>query len=244
MAAPGACKVCDTLSPQELVELDMTLADPLRWPKTVWGLFPAPEVSADGMLPISYRRFGAMEMGQAWLKSNGYDIPRGSLRKHFANHVPVIHVNVDELVQRGLIKLDQKTRHGAGDPIDPTNFLQFYTLGVSIGVAGLKLLQERVQGMVDRGEEVPLALIKQIVDTGAKLAMSQAQLRTRGHAFEEEDDENDGFRGGEDVSPRFGSYRVRTVEGESRPVYDEGPTDRKRFNERARQEGSPELGGR
>lgn len=243
MAAPGDCKVCDALQPQELVELDLLLADPLRWPKTVWGLFDAPKIGTDGMLPPSYRRFGAMEMGGQWLKANGYDISRWNLRKHFANHVPVIHVNVDELVSRGLIKIDHQSKAGSQDLIEPGNFLKFYSLGVDIGVKGLEMLQKRIDGMIERGEEVPLALIKQIVDTGAKLAMSQAQLRTRGHAFEEEDDENDGFRGAADVSPRFGSYRVRTVEGESRPVFDEGPTDRKRYNERAKQEGSPELGG-
>lgn len=241
----GACRICDTLGPQELVELDMLLADPLRWPKTVWGLFDAPKVSADGMLPVSYRRFGAMEMGTQWLMANGYDISRAILRKHFVNHVPVIHVSVDELVQRGLIKIDHQSRHSAQDIVDPTNFIRFYQLGVDIGLQGLELLQKRVAKMLDDGEEVPIALIKQIVDTGAKLAMSQAQLRTRGNVFEPDDGaEMDAFRGGDDVSPRFAGVRVRTVEGEARPVADEGPTDRKRYNARARQEGSPELGGR
>lgn len=240
----NGCVVCGTLPPGELVELDLILADPLRWPKTVWGRFSPPE----GGLPASYRRFGAEAMGREWLMANGYDIPKGSLRKHIRYDVPVISVDVDELLARGLIGLTKDGPRGdrqLTQPIDPLAYIRFYNAGIELGLQGLTLLNQRVQDLIDAKEEVPLPLVKMIVDAGMKLATSQAAIKASGKRFgDDEADENDAFRGGDDISPRFAGTRVRQIEGEARPVADEGPTDRKRYNERARMEGSPTLGGR
>jgi hypothetical protein len=75
--------------------------------------------------------------------------------------------------------------------------------------------------------------------------MSQAAIRAAGKRFGEADeDENDSFRGGDDISNRIGSHRVRVIDGEQRPVRDRGLTDRTIYNERAAMEGSPRIGGK
>ena len=237
--------VCTTLGTGELVELDLILADPLRWPVTVWGAFSPPE----GGLPATYRKFGAQQMGREWLMAHGYDIPKPALVRHIDLDVPVLAVDVDELVQRGLIALSRNDADGAerdklAQPIDPLAFVKFYNAGITLGIRGLELLQQRVDDLVRLGEEVPLPLVKMIVDAGLKLATSQAAIKSSGKTWGDgPETENDGFRGGDDISPRFGSARVRQIDGVATPVFDEGPTDRKRYNERARQEGMPPIGG-
>lgn len=236
------CQVCATLAPGELIELDLILGDPLRWPATVWGNFPPPS----GGLPVSYRRHGAQRMGHEWLLANGFDIPKQHLRNHIRWDVPLQEVSVDELVQRGLISLSQGgPKSDDSEPIDPLAYIKLYNKGIAVGFKGLELLQQRIQALVDQKEDVPLALMKLAIDAGLKLAQSQAGIKASGKTFGDEDaDEDDAFRGGSDISPEFQHNRVRTIEGESRPVADEGFADRQRFNERARQEGSPTIGGR
>lgn len=240
----SACKVCDTLLPGELVELDLILGDPLRWPATVWGAFSPPE----GSLPASYRKFGMVRMGEEFLMAHGYDIKRPQLVKHCEQDVPILAVDVDELLAKGLIAMSNPLQVAGGpvaEAIDPLRFVTFFQKGIDVGVRGLELLIARIEDMEHRGEEVPMSVIKMVIDTGTKLASSQAAIRAAGKPFGSgEDDLTEGFRGGEDVSPRFGGNRVRVIDGERRPVADEGPADREHFNKRARMEGSPELGGR
>ena len=236
------CGVCDTLPPGDLIELDLILGDPLRWPKTIWNGFSPPA----GGLPPTYRKYGAERMGDEWLKAHGYEISKMALMRHFERDVPLQVVDVDELVSRGLIALAKPSTNLAKvpEPIDPLQYITFYNEGIKIGIKALGLLSERVQALIDKGEEVPLPLIKMMMDAGLKLAGSQAAIKAAGKPFGTVVDEDDAFRGGDDISPRFGSYRVREIDGEQRPVFDEGLPDRTRYNEQAEQEGGARIGGR
>ena len=242
---PGSktCMVCDTLKPEELIALDAILGDPLTWPSTVWGVMDPPK----GGMPVTYRRMGAANMGREWLMANGYDIPNPVLRNHIKFDVPLVRVGVDELIERGLIALsDEKAVTNEVEPIDALEFTKLYMEGVRIGRRGLALMNKRADEYEATGEEVPMALIKQMTDVGTKLAMSQAAIRAQGKPFGEGEEEDDAFRGGDDISPRFAGNRVRRVgpDGESRPVADEGPADRDHYNKRAAHEGGAPIGGR
>lgn len=244
MAGTSECTICKTLPPDLLVDLDLLLADPRRWPSTVWRVFDPPR----GALPASYRRYGAVNAGLGWLKEQGWDdrITVRMLRRHYRYDVPVVAIDPAELVARGVIAAGGRGARTAPDPIDPTAFMRYYAVGIQLGIQGLELLTKRISKLIDEDKEVPLPLLKQIVDTGAKLAMSQAAIRAAGKPWrEEDDDENEGFRvgAGDDPSPRIGHSRVRTIDGERVPVIDEGPADRAAYNDRAREEGRPLLPG-
>jgi hypothetical protein len=102
----------------------------------------------------------------------------------------------------------------------------------------LEKLVERMDGETQPSN----ALLLQVANIGTRLAHAQAAIVTRGMRFVMEDDDAiGGFMGEDETSPRFGSYRVRTIEGVRVPVRDEGPADRRKYNERAREEGSVEL---
>lgn len=239
----GACRICDTLPADQLVELDLLMADPRRWPRTAWRIFDPPK----GVLPASYRRYGAVNVGRDWLTAHGWTFSNLVIRRHYRFDVPLVAIDPAELVHRGLIAgSDGRVAGPVPEPLDATAFLRYYNEGIKLGIQGLELLTKRVQKLIDTEQEVPLALIKQIVDTGAKLAMSQASIKAAGKGFGGDDgDENEGFRigAGDDASPRIGHSRVRTIDGERVPVVDEGPADRADYNERARQEGRPLLPG-
>lgn len=242
----GKCRICTTLAPAELIELDLILGDPLRWPVTVWKGFSPPE----GGLPASYRRFGAENMGREWLLANGFDINKQTLRSHIRYDVPLQSVDVDELIQRGLISLAAPgpagdTGQTIGQPIDALAYITLYNEGIHLGIRAQGLIAARVDAIIKRGEEVPLALLKLMVEGGMKLAQSQAQIKAAGKPFGDDDpDEDDAFRGGDDISPRMGHSRIRTVDGEARPVADQGFADRQHYNDRAAQEGGDPIGGR
>lgn len=233
------CGVCKALPAAHLVELDTILGDPLRWPSTVFEGFSPPE----GNLPASYRKLGAKRLGMEWLKTHGYSITGPALENHIKYDVPIQTVDVEELVRRGMVVLGHD-KHDTGDAIDPLRYIAFYNKGVEVGLRGLELLEARIEKLLVAEEEVPLPLLKMVVDLGAKLAMSQASIRAAGKPFGDGGDEDDAFRAGEDVSPRFNGVRVRQVNGETRPVADEGKADRDHYNERMRQEGGTPIGGR
>jgi hypothetical protein len=234
-----SCRVCETLTPAHLVELDALLGDPMRWPSTLFEGFTPP---TDG-LPASYRQMGAKRLGIEWLKTHGYAITGRVLETHIRFDVPVQAVDVEELVRRGMVVLGHDKRD-TGDAIDPLRYIAFYNAGVNVGLRGLELLAKRIETMIEAKEEVPLPLLKMVVDLGAKLAMSQASIRAAGKPFGDGGDEDDAFRAGEDASPRFNGVRVRQVDGVSRPVADEGKADRDHYNERMRHEGGAPIGGR
>jgi hypothetical protein len=242
------CWICTNLEPFHLIELDRILSDPLCWPKTIWDAVELPT----GGLTYKYRRYGALSMGREWLLANGYEYPdnnKGKMRlfRHFKKHVTMQNVNVDDLIRTGLIApmKDGRAMSVAAAPLDPLAYVQFYNDGVQAGLKALGLISQKVEGFVERGEEVPLPLLKMLLDAGLKLAASQATIKSAGRPFGDTgQDENESFRGGSDISPQFSHVRVREIEGTSRPVADEGLSDRTRYNERARQEGGTPIGGR
>lgn len=248
MPRPTQCTICDALPPGELVELDLILGDPARWPATLFDAFGGPP---EGALPVSYRRFGAMSMGLDWLAAHGYEgrFTKGNLRTHLRYDVPVLEVNIDELVARGVIgKANHRTSRTlvAGEAIDPLAYVGFYNEGIKLGRRGLELMGQRVDELVERKEEVPLGLIKMIIDAGLKLATSQAAIVASGKRMGDDGDEDDAFRtGGDEQKPsgKLGHHRIRTIDGEARPIADQGPADRARYNDHAAETSGVKIGG-
>lgn len=238
------CRVCDTIAPGDLTELDLLLGDPTRWPKTVFDIFEPPE----GSLPIAYRRFGAMAMGLDWLEAHPeYSITKGQLRKHLRYDVPVLDYDPEELVARGLItRSSNRTDRVAGNAISPSEFIGLYNDGIRVGRTALRVLEARINELVEKGEEVPLSLVKMAMDAGLKLSMSQAAIVAAGKRLDSDSDEDDAFRGAADEqkpSPRMGHHRIRVIDGEARPVVDQGPADRARYNEHAAETSGQKIGG-
>lgn len=238
------CRVCDTVAPGDLVELDLLLGDPTRWPRTVWSVFAPPE----GALPASYRRHGAMAMGLDWIKAHPeYSISKAQLRRHLKTDVPVLDFDPEELVARGVIaSSSSKTDRGGGQQIDSSNFIGYYNDGIRVGRTALKVLETRINDLVDKGEEVPLALVKMALDAGLKLSMSQAAIVAAGKRMDSDTDEDDAFRASGDPqqpSQRVGHHRIRVIEGEARPVVDMGPADRARYNDHAAETSGQKIGG-
>jgi hypothetical protein len=186
------------------------------------------------------REWGALEVGVAWLNENGWgDLNKAHVRNHYERHVT-------------LIPQDPAAAGAAAegkappDPaIDPLAYLRFYMKGIDIGRRGLELLEQHIDRMLEKNPkaEIPLPLIKMMVDAGAKLAVSQAQIRSREKSIPDElGDEDEGFRGGADKpGPRIGHTRIRQIDGVATPVHDEGPADRATYNARADQEGGTRL---
>lgn len=241
MPRPAACAVCSALGTNRRLELDLLMGDPARWPAAVWGIFDAPDGPA---VPPQMREWGAIEVGLQWVQENGYgDLNKVDVRQHYERHVSLVPTEPDQLLAAGIIA-------SGGDPADPPSsardplaFLRYYTAGLRVGQRGLELLQKHVDELVKKNEEVPLSLIKMMLDVGSKLAVSQATIRSRQKSQPDDDDDDEAFRGGDKgvPGPRFDHTRIRNVGGETRPVHDEGPKDRAEYNARARQEGSPEL---
>lgn len=242
---PTACAVCSTVGREQRLELDLLMGDPARWPAAVWGVFDAP----DGPdVPPAMREWGALEVGQQWLAENGYgDIAaKAAVRDHYERHVPLVPTTPDQLVAAGVIASGGNPADVPDSTRDPLAFLRYYSKGLAVGQKGLELLQAHVEQLQQKKAEVPLALIKMMVDVGAKLAVSQATIRARQKSQPDDDDGDEAFRtrpGADDeaAGPRFDHTRIRKVDGESRPVHDEGPKDREHYNERARQEGGQAL---
>lgn len=237
----GHCDVCQRLSPTDLLELDALVGDPTRWPSTIWSFFSPP---ANG-LPASYRRFGAMRVGRDWLDGHGWgEITNQTLRRHIRYDVPHVAVTPDELVKVGLIRsTSAKTGLIPVNPaLDAGAVIRYFNAGIQMGEAALRLTAERINRIMAEGGEPDPKLVLKLADLGSKLAVAQASLQTRGAKFTGEvDDEDDAFRGSDVPGQRIGAHRSRTIEGEVRMVQDKGPADRERYNERAREEGSPVL---
>lgn len=244
---PGReCGVCRKVADVDLVRLDLLAGDPARWPRTIWQDAGLPGKGGweppKGLLPPRYRSWGQFKVASDWLARNGYeDLTENQIRGHL-KHIPMVARRPVELAETGLV---------AGRPVptprpvDPNAYLAYYAKGVAAGIRGLELLERRIARLEERGEEVPLDLIKMMVDAGAKLATSQAQIRSRGVKMHEDNDD-DAFRRAASPEPegeatRVGHVRIRTVGGETRPIMDEGRADRTAYNERARKEGNPEI---
>lgn len=228
------------MSPTALLELDSLIGDPAAWPSTVWGLFEPPK----GGLSASYRRYGAQRMGQEWLARNGYNFTTGALRRHIRYDVAHVARDAAELAQVGVITLSNpRTRIPTAPTIDSGAFIRYFNAGIQMGEAAQRLLAERINAAIDKGEEPDPKLVLKLAEMGAAFARTQAGLVAKGLKFGQEEDEDDAFRGSADdlPSPRMGHHRVRTVDGERRPVTDEGPADRAHFNRRAAEEGRAPL---
>jgi len=235
------CDVCNKLSPMQLLELDTVIGDPAGWPVTIWALFEPPT----GGLPASYRRFGAQRMGREWLDKHGYaSITDGRLRTHIRFDVAHIAHNVSDLVKLGLIrKTNTQTRIPTNSTIDGAAFIRYFNSGIQMGEAAQRLLAERINAAIESGEEADTRLVMKLADMGAAFARTQATLMAKGLKFGQDANDDDAFRGApEDLpSPRIGHNRIRTIDGERRPVLDQGPADRERHRKRAEQEGSEGL---
>lgn len=239
MATPGRpapCQICSSLDDNPRLELDLLMGDPTRWPGAIMAVWDRPAGGPE--LPPVMREWGALEVGVQWLNEHGYgDIAnKAVVRNHYERHVTLIPSDA-QIVAAGA------DGEKVPDPrIDPLAYLRFYMKGIEVGRKGLELLAKHVEDLQEKNLPVPLSLIKMMVDAGAKLAVSQAQIKAREKSQPELGDEDDDFRGGGNPpGPRFGHTRIREVDGETRPVHDEGPADRRHFNERADQEGTTRL---
>jgi len=241
---PDPCAICKEVDVVELTRLDLTIGDPARWPRTLWkehGWEPP-----KGLLPPNYRQWGARAVARDWLNSHGYeDIKDRTINTHL-RHVARIARRPAELADTGLIAGEPVTK-GMPNPraVDPNAYLAYYAKGVQMGLRGLELLERRIARIEEDGGEVPLDLIKMLVEAGAKLSTSQAQIRSRGVKMHEDSDD-DAFRRAASPEtdgevPRVGHVRVRTIDGESRPVRDVSRSDRAAYNERAKREGNPGI---
>lgn len=239
----GTCPVCRSVDIVELTRLDLLAGDPARWPRTIWK-----ETGWDppkGLLPPQYRTWGQFSVTRDWLDRHGYeDLKDQSVRTHL-RHVPKIARTPADLTHTGLVEGEPAPDMPNARMVDPNAYLAYYAAGVRVGIRGLELLEKRIKAIEERGEEVPLDLIRTMVEAGGKLATSQAQIRSRG-AKMGDDIDDDAFRRAaspepDGNAPRIGHLRIRTIDGEARPVSDEGPGDRADYNERAAKEGLPGL---
>lgn len=238
----GSCIICETLPVNDLLELDALLADPLAWPTSIWGLFSPPK---GGALPASYRRFGAQRAGRAWLDGHGHQgIGDNILRRHIRFDVAHVARDAADLVSVGLIAASSPvTRIPTNPTLDSGAYIRYFNSGIQMGSAAMTMLAERINKSIEEGKEPDTKLIMKLADMGAAFAKMQASLVAKGLKVGAEEDEDDAFRGDPDdlPSPRMGHSRVRTVNGERRPVHDEGPADRADYHARVAQEGGDLL---
>lgn len=241
-ATRTTCKVCKEVDLVELTRLDLLAGDPARWPRTLWA-----ESGWDppkGLLPPRYRTWGQFAVTRDWLNRNGYDDLTDDVVRGHLKHVPKVARLPSTLTDTGLVA-GEPVPMPEGKAIDPNAYLAYYAAGVRVGIKGLELLEKRIRKIEERGDDVPLDLIKIMVDAGSKLATSQAQIRARG-AKMGDDLDDDAFRRAASPEPdgeakKIGHLRVRTIEGEARPIADAGHGDRADYNERAKKEGLPGL---
>lgn len=238
MAIPK-CQVCTKVPASELMELNALLADPDQWPKNILDGWVIPK----NVLPGSIRQFGGEAMGMQWLKDHGFpDIPRKSMEHHFHTHVVHIAKNDKDTAELGKMVTARSDPNLAIMPsMRPGLFIDYYATGIQLGVYALEKLKSDIIELEQSGEKIPHRTLWQMAELGAKLSMSQAAMLSRGQKIEETGDEMAGFRAGEAPLPsqKFGDHRVRTIDGEARPVTDRGKADRDTYNKRAKQEGSP-----
>lgn len=233
----ATCHIEATLGREASLELDIMLADPKRWPKAIfegWQLPPGP-------MPMSMRSWGGIKVGLEWCRSRGFEFTSSQMNRHYREHVPIVPYTPDDFVAKGA----ETAKTGLpAVPDDPITYMQVYQNGLRVGNRALDLLQRRVDELIADDKDVPTQLLLKLADLGTKLATSQASIMARGMDLSrQQDDEIEGFRAGSAPLPseRLGHHRIRVIEGEPRPVADQGPADRAKYNERAKQEGSPTL---
>lgn len=239
MTTTSACEVERRLGLEAALEMDAFLADPGQWPKAVFEGWKLPP----GSVPGNFRSWGATKLGMEWAASRGVKVTRMQMERHVAEHVPLLPHTPDDIASAG-IERPPAGQPKANLPANIITYQQVYQLGLGIGYKAIGMLATRIDALEADGKVVPMDLLLKLADLGTKLATSQASIMVRGLDLNrEKDDEIEGFRTGSAPLPsqRMGHSRVRVIEGEARPVRDEGPADRAHYNERARLEGSPEL---
>ncbi len=238
--SPGGCRIC-AMPERELVELDLLLATPPdEMDAKLFGDIEIPPPD----LPTEWKRFGVIRKSQVWLEERGYKFARATLAAHYNKHLTLTVIPSDSTraLQQGTLS-DGSVTPSAPEPLKMAiEYHKFFRTGMQVGHKALELLQEKLN---DTEHPPSNAVIMAAANLGAQLAKAQAAIVTKGMRFVLEDDGAiEGFAGTDDddaPSPRFGSYRVRTIEGERRPVLDEGPADRQAYNEKARESGAPLL---
>lgn len=205
-----------------LAQFDDFLADPQKWPKTIWGLLGRPRK----MTPAA-RRWGATEAGLWWLEKRHYtDVTKLELQRHYRQHVAIVETSLVAYAQAAT---------GENPPTGPDALLQFYEKGIQLGLRSFEAISNRIDMMEAAGEEVPLEILYPIAMMGARMATSAASLSKR-NPLELPPQGNSGFRRNP-PSQRMGHSRIRVIDGEAQPVHDEGPADREDYNARAAMEG-------
>lgn len=236
----GRCMVEERLTGEQVLELDLLLADPQRWPKALFEGWQLPS----GSLPATMRSWGAIQLGIAWCEERGIPMPKRGMQHHYDKHVVVLPYTPDDLVVRGEAESPVAPTTRAVVPAGPSTYIDLYRKGIAVGIKALDLLLSRVEKMEQENKDIPIDLLMNLGNLGTKLATSQAGIVSRGFDLaRQKEEELEGFRAGSapEVSPRFGDHRVRVIEGEARPIVDRGRADRRAYNERAEQDGSPPL---
>jgi hypothetical protein len=238
---PGTCVICDNLAPQDLIELNLLIADPKHWPRNTFEGLKLPS----GVMRPRYRLWGAARVAEEWLKEHDYwPFARTTLRMHINRHVPWTAEDLSTpAVQAALAEADSKL---ALTPVglNPVNFKRYYEAGIALGAKAIELLTEKVAEAQRNNVELPTDLLLKLADQGSKLAASAAALSVKGYELShDKEEELEGFRSGSAPIPLRASkhHTITVIDGEARPVTDEGRGDRRDYNARAREEGGTEL---
>jgi hypothetical protein len=236
-ATAQSCRVCRTLPALQTVELDGLMGDPQRWNIDVaYGALTPQRFSP------SARKIGAVNVGLRWAHDHGYQmLNRADILRHYTRHTPLIAHTLEEYAEFAVVG-DPSSRHRR--VVGLAGVGEVYNKAVDLGVMSLTLLIARLEERIRRGETVPSAELMAYAEYGAKLAISAAGLRRSGASpFGGERGAYEGFRGGEGApGPKISrDVRMRTINGESRPVIDRGPKDRAAYNARAELEGRDKL---
>lgn len=237
--APGRCAVEERLTDEQVIELNLLLADPRRWPRHIFEGWKV----AEGSVPATMKSWGAVQLGIAWCEERGIPMAKRQMQNHYERHVPILPDTPDDFAVRGAAA-DSPGASRAVVPTTPMTYLDVYTKGLTVGGRALDLLLEKIERMVANNETPPTDLLLQVTRLGVQLATSQAGILAKGIDMNrEKEEEIAGFRAGAgpEPSPRFGDHRVRVIEGEARPVVDRGRADRREYNEKAAEDGSPIL---
>jgi len=242
---PGTCIICDTLTTEDLLAFDLLVADPKRWPKETWAGIKLPP----GIIRPRYRLWGAAKIGEEWLKAHGYwpakMRSRPTLRRHINRHVQWTADDLSTIAAQGqMAEASQKAAVPAPADLTPMNYRHYFDKGIKIGLEAQDRMLDRLQEAKEQGLEIPSDLLLKLMDHGARLATAAANLAVKGVELDRDRQaELDGFRAGSAPIPVRASkhHVIHVIDGESRPVADEGRGDRRDYNEKAREEGGVEL---
>lgn len=233
---PEQCVICTTLTPEDLSAFDAMLAqDPRRWPKDLWHPLKRPT-----QLNVKQLSWAVRRLGEHWLANNagadrlvehGGPVHPASIEAHYWNHIAakpesiaILGVPIrEERKRRSRVKLAE---------LGPNTLDNIARLGLTIGQTSLQQLERHIR---DHPEEFSAAELMKFAELGLKAADIK-RVETPG------DDGVEAFRQATKPPQRAMPGMVaHEIEGKRRVVRDEGRADRRKYNERARQEGSPLL---